>query len=67
MRVTRKIVTRAATNLAFLIDFPEILFFLLSFLLLFSILALFCFVFACLFFEIKNIYPDTHSTMRAGE
>ena len=29
---------------------------------------LFCFVFfACLFFEIKNIYSATHSTMRAGE
>ena len=27
---------------------------------------LFFSLFVC-FFEIKNIYPDTHSTMRAGE
>ena len=62
MRATRKIFTRAAVNLFFLTDFPEIFYFLLQFLLYFCILgfALFCilgfalflffFVFFVLFF-----------------
>ena len=32
-----------------------------------SLFLSFAFVFACFFFEIKNIYADTHSTMQVGE
>ena len=49
IRVTRQIFTGAASNLFFLIDFPEVFFFLLWFLLLFCILVLFCFVFLLFF------------------
>ena len=53
MRVTRKIFTRATTNLIFLkIDYPEIFSFLLYFLLLFMILIFF----VCLFFTKLKIY-----------
>ena len=57
----------------FLINFPQILFFLFQFLLLFLVFLLFFFVVVfvfilllCLFFEIKNIYSDAHSAMRSG-
>ena len=61
MRVTRKIFNKAAANLFSLIDFPKILSSLVSFaFLIFFFLLL-------LFFEIKNVYSDTYSTMRAGE
>ena len=46
--------------LLLLMDFPEIFSILLGFLLLFLYS---CFLFACLFLEIKNIYADTYSTM----
>ena len=39
---------------------------LLSSLVSFAFLYFCLFLLVCLFFEIKNIYPDTHSTMRAG-
>ena len=65
MWMTSKIFTRAAANLFFLIDFLTIFSFLL-FLLLFLYPCFLC-LFVCLFFEIKNIYSDTHSTMRTGE
>ena len=65
MRVTRKIFTRAAANLFFLIRFSgDILF---SSLVAFAFFVFLFFVLLCLFFEIKNIYSDTYSTMRAGE
>ena len=50
----------------FWLDFPDILSFLLWFLLLFCILV-FLLLLVCLFFEIKSMYSDTHSTMRAGD
>ena len=37
---------------------------LVSFVFLCILVLFFC---LCLFFEIKNIYSDTHLTMRAGE
>ena len=46
-------------SIFFLINFPEKLSFVLWFLLLF--------LYSCLFFEIKNIYSDTHSVMKTGE
>ena len=65
MRVTRKISTRAAEKfLVFLIDFPEIFSFLLSF--AFFDFCFFLFV-GLLLFEIKNVYSDTHSTMRVDK
>ena len=54
MRVTRKIFTRAVAKLFFLIDFPEI----------FSFASFVFFFFFYLFFEIKNIYSDTHLITR---
>ena len=64
MRVTRKIFTRAAAKF-FLTRFSGYIIFssLVSFTFLYSCF----FVVACLFFEIKNMYSDTHSTMRAGD
>ena len=41
--------------------------FLVSFSFFFVFLLCFAFFLACLFFEIKSIYSDTRSTMRAGE
>ena len=46
------------------------LFSLINFLEVFSFLSFFCFFFilvVCWFFEIKNIFSDTHLTMWAGE
>ena len=67
MRVTRKIVTRAAANLFFCRFSGDILFSSLVYFAFFVFLFCFVFLLVCLFFEIKNIYSDTHSTMRAGE
>ena len=50
MWMARKIFTRAASNL-FLIDFPDILSFLLSLLLLFCVVVVFC-LFIC-FLKLK--------------
>ena len=54
--------------------FREIYFFnqfsgdiLFSFLLSFALFAFLIILLACLFFEDKTIYSNTHSTMRAGE
>ena len=67
MRVTRKILTCVVANSFFLIDFAEIFSFFFSFFcfswFLFFVVAVVC----LLFFEIKNVYSDTHSTMRADE
>ena len=64
MQVTRKIFTRAASNLFFLIDLPEILSFgLVSF----GFFVFLFFLLTCLFFEIKNIYSDTHLTVWASK
>ena len=65
MWVTRKIFTRAAANLFFLIHFPEYSLFFFSFFCFFIVFLFF--VLVCLFFEIKKMYSDTHSTLRAGE
>ena len=65
MRVTRKIFNRVAANLFFNQFSGDILFSsLVSF--VFCGLLFFC-LFVCLDFEIKNIYSDTHSAMRAVE
>ena len=62
MRVTRKIFTRVAA-IFFKRFSGDILFSsLVSF---FCILVVFLLV--SWFFEIKNIYSDTHSTMRVGD
>ena len=64
--------TMAAANYFFLINFPEIFFFFFSFFRFFCILVFVFFVYVfillvCLFFEIKNIYSDTHSLGRVPE
>ena len=52
----------------FLTNFLEILSFIIQFLLLFLYFCSFSlFLLACLFFEIRNIYSDTHLTIREGE
>ena len=61
--MARKIFTRATAKLFFLTGFPEILF---------SSLVSFAYFDSCFFvclvvFEIKNVYSDLHSTIRAGE
>ena len=66
MRVTRKIFTRTAANF-FVIHFPDIFSFVLQFLLLFLYFCFFFFLLICLFFENKNLYSDTNSTMRSDE
>ena len=63
LRVTRKIFIRGRTQIPFLIDFPE----MFSSLVSFTFFVLLFFLLICVFFEIKNIYSDTHSNMRAGE
>ena len=63
MWVMRKILTAAAKILFFFNQSSrDILFSCLV-----SLFLSFVFVFACFFFEIKNIYSDIHSTMQAGE
>ena len=49
-------------RISFFNRFSEDISFLLKFLWLFLVLVFFLF-----FFEIKNVYSDTHSTMQAGE
>ena len=64
MGVTRKIFNWAAANYFLNLFSGDIL---LSFLVSFAFLySCFFYLFVC-FLEIKNIYSDTHSTMRAGE
>ena len=62
MRLARKIFTRAAANLFFNRFSRD--FFLSSLVSFAFFVFLFIFLLVCLFFEIKNIYSDTHSTMR---
>ena len=62
MWVTRKIFIREAANLFFFNRFSVDI--LISSLVSFVFFILF---FVSLFFELKNVYSDTHSTMRAGE
>ena len=51
-------------DILFLIDFRRHFLFFFGFFWIFVFLF---FLLVCLFFEIKNIYFDTHSTMGAGE
>ena len=68
MRVTRKILTRAAAYLFLLINFPEIFSFFLSFFFcLFWFMLFLLVLLVCCFFQIKTVYFDTHSIKRAGE
>ena len=61
MQMTRKFFTRAAASLFFFNRFSGDI--------LFSSLISFAFFDSCLclFFGIKNVYSDTHSTMWAGK
>ena len=71
--VTKKIFTRVAANLFFLINFPyqfsgDILFYsLVSFIVFLFFCCFFLFLLVCLFFEIKITHSDSHSTMWASE
>ena len=61
----KKITNKQTKTLVFgNICFWRYSFFFFSFLYVFCILG---FLLVCLFFEIKNIYSNTHSTMRAGD
>ena len=63
MRVTRGIFTWAAANSFFYRFSGDIIFSSLV-----SLAFFLCWFFVgCLFFEIKNIYPDAHSIMRVGK
>ena len=62
MQVTRNIFTCAAAKVFFLIDFPAIFYFFSFF-----YFSFFFFLVFDSFLKLKNIYSDTHSTMRAGE
>ena len=65
MLLTRKIFTRASAIYFFNRLFGDIFF---SSLVSFDFFgSCFCVVVCLLFFEIKNVYPDTHSTMRVAE
>ena len=68
--MSRKIFTRVVTNFSFFNQFSgdilssSLVFFALSYACFF---LFFFFLFLCLFFEINNLYSDTHLTKRAGE
>ena len=64
MQVTRKILTRAAANSFFNRFSGDILFYAL---VSFAFFVFLFFLLVCLFFEIKNVYSDKHSTTWAGE
>ena len=66
MRVTRKIFTQMVANLFFLSIFRRYSLFFFSFISFFNS-CFFCLFVCLLFFEIKNIYSDTHWIMQASE